>query len=215
MRRCFAERKLVNKKIGAPVIFSVALLLAGTGAALSYAQNSNKPMVYEDTIGGPRLLEEGQRPAMVHPTVEDMKKLNEKDARGQSRPGQAKPTRNLSYHGGTGGIGVEPTPRVYLILWGSQWTNNDPSGEAAILTNFYNGAGSSNWLNSVIQYCQGVAVGTVFCNGTATAAGNPPNILAGVWPDNGSAAPSSPSQSQIAQEAVRAAQQFGNTTAAS
>jgi serine protease len=127
--------------------------------------------------------------------------------------GGSSTSNNLSYHGGTGGIGVETTPKVYLVLWGSQWNSNDPSGEAAILTNFFNGAGSSSWLNSVTQYCQGVASGTVFCNGAGTAAGNPGGILGGVWSDNASAAPTRPRQSQLAAEAVRAAQHFGNTSA--
>ena len=38
-------------------------------------------------------------------------------------------------------------------------------------------------------------------------------MLAGMWYDNASAAPSRPKQSQLAAEAVRAAQHFGNTTA--
>jgi hypothetical protein len=38
-------------------------------------------------------------------------------------------TNNLSYRGGVGGIGVETAPKVYLVLWGSQWNGNDPSGE--------------------------------------------------------------------------------------
>jgi serine protease len=103
---------------------------------------------------------------------------------------------------------------VYLVLFGSQWSN-DPSGEATIVTNFLNGVGGSSWLNSVVQYCQGVATGTVFCNGAGQAAGNPRGILAGVWVDNGSLAPSRPSQSDLAAEAVAAAAHFGNTTASS
>jgi hypothetical protein len=100
-------------------------------------------------------------------------------------------------------------------LWGSQWTNGDPSGEATILENFFNGVGGSAWLNSVTQYCQGVANGTVNCNGAGTPAGNQPGIYATYWIDNASAAPSRPSQSQLAAEAVKAAIQFGNTTDAS
>ena len=125
------------------------------------------------------------------------------------------PSSDLTYHGGIGGIGVETAPKVYLVLWGSQWNNNDPSGEAGILQSFYTGVGGSSWLNSVTQYCQDVASGTVFCNGAGQAAGNPSSILAGVWADNGGTAPSRPRQSQLAAEAVRAAQHFGNTTAAS
>lgn len=122
-------------------------------------------------------------------------------------------TSNLSYHGGTGGIGVETAPKVYLVLWGSQWSN-DPSGESALLQSFFSNVGGSAWNNSVTQYCQAVASGTVFCNGAGQAAGNQTGILAGVWADSGRSAPSKPRQSQLAAEAVNAAQHFGNTTAA-
>lgn len=82
--------------------------------------------------------------AMVHATVEDAQRV-----RGAASP----PTSaragtsggNPSYHGGTGGIGVETAPKIYLVLWGSQWTNNDPSGEESILDNFYSNVGGSNW----------------------------------------------------------------------
>lgn len=125
----------------------------------------------------------------------------------------ASTTSNLNYHGGTGGIGVETAPKVYLVLWGSQWNNNDPSGESALLQSFYNGVGGSSWNNSVVQYCQGVATGTVFCNGAGTAAGNQTGIFAGFWADNTSSAPSKPRQSQLANEAVKAAGHFLNTSA--
>src|SRR5438309_463121 len=95
-------------------------------------------------------------------TVEDMTRFRE--ANPHARPGQvqaASTANDLSYHGGIGGIGVETAPRIYLVLWGSQWNNNDPSGEAAILENFYRGVGGSSWANSVTQYCQGVPSGTV------------------------------------------------------
>ena len=121
---------------------------------------------------------------------------------------------NLAYKGGVGGIGVETTPKVYLVLWGSQWSS-DPSGEAGIVQSFLSDVGGSSWLNSVTQYCQGVAVGTIFCGSSGQHAGNPAGIFAGTYNDNGSAAPSSPTQSQLAAEAVRAAGYFGNTTSSS
>jgi len=126
---------------------------------------------------------------------------------------------NLYYHGGIsdGGsvaIGVETTPKVYLVLWGSQWTNNDPSGEAAILQNFYSNVGKSAWNNTVTQYCQNVAIGSFSCT-SGQPAGNPSNLFGGVWSDSTTAAPSHPTQSQLAAEAVKAASHFGNTTAAS
>lgn len=121
---------------------------------------------------------------------------------------------NLTYHGGTSGIGVETgADRVYLVYWGSQWNGNDPSGEASIQQSFFKGVGGSSWNNSVTQYCEGVSSGTIFCNGAGTAATNPSGVLAGVWFDNASAAPSKPSQSQFASEAVNAAAHFGNTSA--
>jgi hypothetical protein len=145
--------------------------------------------------------------AVIHRTVEAVAKA--RASRG------AATTSNLTYHGGTGGIGVETAPKIYLVLWGSQWDNNDPSGETAILENFYHGIGASSWLNSVTQYCQGVTTGTTFCNGGGQPAGNQAGVFAGVWTDNASAAPSRPKQSQLAAEAVRAASHFGNTTAGS
>jgi serine protease len=125
----------------------------------------------------------------------------------------ARPTRtnNLMYGGGVGGIGVETAPKVYLVLWGSQWNNGDPSGESATLQSFFSHVGGSSWVNSVTQYCQGVGAGTVTCGSSGTHAGNGVT-LGPVWSDNTSAAPSSPSQSQLAAEAVRAAAHFGNTT---
>jgi serine protease len=174
-----------------------------------HAQAPREPMIYEGTAGGVRIIEEGQRPVIIHATVEDAQRAREYARKGGGGGG------NLSYHGGTGGIGVETAPRIYLVLWGSQWNNNDPSGEAAILESFYSGVGGSSWLNSVTQYCQGVPTGTVFCNGAGTPAGNQSNTFASVWADNASAAPSHPTQSQLAAEAVVAAAHFGNATASS
>ena len=194
----------------------LALLGLLAVSPLSNPQEPKVPMVYEGTVGGLRHLEEGQPPAMIHATVDDMKRFRE--ANPNARPGAVQPastSNDLFYHGGTGGIGVETAPKIYLVLWGSQWNNNDPSGEAAILENFYRGVGGSSWLNSVTQYCQGVATGTVACGTSGTPAGNQTGIFAGIWADNASSAPSKPRQSQLAAEAVRAAAHFGNTTAAS
>jgi len=161
--------------------------------------------------GGLKVIEMGQPPVSIHATLG-----SENAARGEAHGhGGGGGSNNLSYHGGLNGIGVETAPKIYLVLWGSQWNNNDPSGEAALLQAFYNGVGGSSWLNSVTQYCQGLAGGTIFCNGQGTPAGNQSGMLAGVWADNASAAPSRPTQSQLAAEAVNAAGHFGNTTATS
>jgi hypothetical protein len=148
--------------------------------------------------------------AVIHRTLQGQAQAH---AAGHGRPGGG--NNNLTYHGGVGGIGVETAPRVYVVFWGSQWNNNDPSGEAAIVRNFFSGVFGSSWLNSVTQYCQDVATGTVFCNGAGTAAGNQQGIFVNFWFDNGTAAPSRPSQSQLAAEAVSAAANFGNTTSSS
>ena len=195
--------------------FLIAVSLTMLASAAIGAQP--EPMVYEGAAGGVRFIEEGQPPVIIHPTVEGARQWREANPnwRNPAKTGGAGAVTNLSYHGGVGGIGVETAPKIYLVFWGSQWNNNDPSGEAATLESFVGGEGGSSWLNSVTQYCQGVASGTVFCNGAGTPAGNQANMLAGIWFDNASSAPGRPKQSQLAAEAVRAASHFGNTTAAS
>ena len=121
-------------------------------------------------------------------------------------------TSNLTYHGGSSGVETG-ADKVYLVYWGSQWNNNDPSGEASIQQSFFNHVGGSSWNNSVTQYCQGVASGTIFCGTSGTHATNPSGVLAGTWYDNAAAAPSSPSQAQLGAEAIAAAAHFGNTSA--
>ncbi len=193
-------------------IIVTAALLAASAAALAGAPAA--PKVYEGVAGGPRQIEEGQPMVIIHPTVEDAQRLRAAQA-GAAGAKASTTGGNLAYGGGTGGIGVETAPHIYLVFWGSQWNGNDPSGEAAILESFFAGIGGSSWFNSVTQYCQGVATGTVYCNGTGTAAGNQTGMYISYWYDNGSSAPTHPRQSQLASEAVRAAAHFGNTTAAS
>ena len=187
-------------------------LLIMTPFSVLHAQ---APESYENPNGGPRVIEPGQPPVMVHATVEAMAAARGNSAQSHGGTGSASTSNDLSYHGGSGGIGVETVPKLYLVLWGSQWNNNDPSGEEALLVSFYSGVGGSSWFNSVTQYCQGVPSSTVYCNGAGTAAGNQSGIFAGVWYDNGSAAPSHPRQSQLAAEAVKAATHFGNVNSAS
>ena len=196
--------------------FVLSLLGLLIACPLSRAQEPNaqdpnhqrQPMVYEGSPGGLRILEEGQPPAMIHATLDDMMRFRE--ANPHARPHAGGTPTNLSYHGGA----VETAPKVYLVLWGSQWNGNDPSGESGILQSFYQGAlSASPWLNSVTQYCQGVPTGTTNCAGLGGQAANSNGVLAGVWADNATAAPRSPRQSQFAAEAVRAAQHFGNSAA--
>ena len=201
----------MSRRVAVPrAVLCVLGLLLASGLSVVQAQSAAGITNSDGRAGGVRYIEDGMPPVVIHPTVEAARQARE--AAKPSRPGRG--SKNLSYHGGVGGIGVETAPHIYLVLWGSQWNNNDPSGEEAILHNFYSGAGGSSWLNSVTQYCQGVASGTVTCGSSGTHAGNQSGILVGAWYDNAVAAPSKPSQSQLAAEAVRAANFFGNTTAA-
>ncbi|HUX43657.1 MAG TPA: hypothetical protein VMV57_02805 [Terracidiphilus sp.] len=176
---------------------------------VGYAQH---PGSNNGVAGGVRYIEAGQPPVVIHATVQAAQQARE--ANGHSRPTK-NTSKNLSYHGGTGGIGVETAPKVYLVLWGSQWNSGDPSGEEALLVNFFKGIGGTTWAATNTQYCQGVASGTYFCGSSGTHVTNPSGIFVAAWYDNTTAAPSRPSQSQLAAEAVRAAAFFGNTTASS
>jgi len=148
---------------------------------------------------------------------------HENHPRGAPPTGGGSTSTLLNYHGGVsdgaaGAVGVETTPGVYLVFWGSQWSS-DPSGEATYVTNFLNGlyqsGGSTNdnWSPSTTQYCEGVASGASCSGGTFVTAPTKSPLL-GVWSDKGSAAPSKPRQSQLAGEAINAAAHFGNGTAA-
>lgn len=116
----------------------LAIAVVGLWSVVHAQQQSHQPMVYEGRAGGARLPEEGQPFAMVHPLVEDAERLR-KAEHGRPNVEAASTASDLSYRGGVGGIGVETAPKVYLVLWGSQWNGNDPSGEAAILQSFYLG----------------------------------------------------------------------------
>ncbi len=172
---------------------SLCLLMLVLASPLAVAQNRGRD-TKEDTeapVGGPRFLEPGQPAAVVHATVEDMdrfRKAHPNAPHGSTRTSTR--IRELSYYGGS--VGVETAPKIYLVFWGSQWINGDPSGEAATLEAFYNGVGGSAWANTVTQYCQGVAAGTVFCGSSGTPAANPVGVLTAYWYDNTSAAPSRP-----------------------
>ena len=194
-----------------------ACILAATTPIL-LAQGPPEPMNYDGAPGGVRVIEEGQPHVLVHSTVDAMEKYRAQDhgneghgAHGASQ--QAGTASNLSYHGGIGGVGVEPAPKLYLVVWGSQWNSHDPSSEITLLQSFFSSVGGSSWLHSVTQYCQGVASGTVFCS-SGTPAGSSVNF-AGTYYDTGSAAPTHPKQSQLAAEAERAAAHFGNTSTSS
>ena len=188
----------------AATILFFAAACRDTSPTVTTPQLVTDPSASMSATGEEHAAQEALDHAVIHQPVEA--------ARGS---GGGTPAGGLYYHGGVGGIGVESAPRIYLVVWGSQWRGNDPSGEVALLQAFYGGIGTSPWLNSVTQYCQGITSGSANCATATSFAGNPAGIFAGTLFDTSAAAPAKPTQSQIAAEAVRAAQLLGNTTAAS
>ncbi|MBO1415602.1 hypothetical protein [Streptomyces sp. FH025] len=111
---------------------------------------------------------------------------------------------------------VSPTPKVYLVFWGSQWSS-DPAGVATDMQNMFKGLYGSQdtWGTILSQYCEGVAKGTATCGTQGIHVQHPTSSpLAGVWFDNSAAEPASATAAQIAAEAGKAAAHFGNTTQA-
>ena len=119
-------------------------------------------------------------------------------------------TANLSYHGGA----IEAAAKVYIVYWGPQWANGFSTGgyssaqAQTYVQDFFGAVGGSSWANSTTQYCQGVGTGTTQCGSAGTHPSNPSNELAGTWNDT-SSVPSSPTQTQIANEAAALATHFG------
>ncbi len=119
-------------------------------------------------------------------------------------------TTNMTYHGGP----VETEPAVYISWWGPEWsagfsTGGYTSAQAqAYIANFFGNVGGSSWENINTQYCQGVPTGTINCGASGTHIQNLANQLKGTWNDP-SAVPSKPSQTDIANAALRLVQKVG------
>ena len=104
---------------------------------------------------------------------------------------------DLIYHGGnagSGAIGVETKPAVYLVYWGPQWargfTTADTDGKLyssktlqTYLDSFFGGVGGSPWANVQTQYCKDVLPGSTSCVGGTGFVTNPKDQLKGVWTD--------------------------------
>jgi hypothetical protein len=133
-------------------------------------------------------------------------------------------TSNDLVYGGGGSTGtISSQPAVYIVFWGSQWSQTDPY--ATYLQNFLKGLYTTgdSWTTVADQYCEGVSGGATSCPSGATHVGSPSgSLVKGVWWDN--ALPATPvttgllnfpTADTMAMEATAAAQHFGNTTAAS
>ena len=104
---------------------------------------------------------------------------------------------------------VQTDPRVYLVYWGSSWSSGgDPYGAMNRLYNFYSGVGGSSWGNVMTQYQQGCTPGTWNCTGAHV--GNPTGVLKYWWKDSSAITRVTPTHTDIANEAIRAARKFGD-----
>jgi serine protease len=167
------------------------------------------------------------------PTREALARMNQYWTLHAAKPGSSGSSKTLSYGGGVDGIGVTSgTPKVYLVVYGSQWGTagtdasgnmtftGDPVGAVPYLERLFKGLGTGGelWSGVMTQYCDGsgVATGATSCSSSAGHVGYPTNgAFAGIWYDNSVASPSNATGTQLAQEALNAAAHFGNTTAAS
>ena len=170
----------------------------------------------------------------IHPTVQGAFAARQKVAARKTLATNSNTT--LAFGGGVGGsngVGVmSGQAKVYLIFYGNQWGasgtdangyttfGNDSAGAGVAAQKMFKGIGTNGelWQAELTQWCDGtsVAVGATAC--PSQGANRIPyqqNILAGVWYDNAAASPAQATATDLANEAIKAAQHFGNTTAAS
>lgn len=214
-----AKRSLL-KTIAVTTLFAV-------GTAGAAASDSSVTNPYSPAYG------HGYRHGVV-PTRESLRNMNAFDAQHGSTTLLRTSSKTLSFGGGVDGIGVTSSqPRVYLVVYGSQWgtagtdahgnmtLSSDANGAVPYLQQLFKGLGTNNetWSGTVTQYCDGSLVGTgaTACPTGAPKVGYPSGgtAFAGIWYDNSVASPAQATGAQLAQEAINAAAHFGNTTAAS
>ncbi|HEY8012137.1 MAG TPA: PKD domain-containing protein, partial [Rudaea sp.] len=208
--------------IAAAVALTFGCLAVGTGFAAGNDENPYSPAAGHPYRHGPA------------PTQEAWQHMKEW-ATSHASPGGRTASKTLAYGGGVDGIGVTSgTPKVYLVVYGSQWgtigtdssgnvtLSNDAGGAVPYLQNVFKGVGTNNelWSGVMTQYCDGpgVATNATTCPSTgATHVGYPAptGAFAGIWYDNSVASPTQATALQLGQEAVKAATHFGNTTPAS
>jgi serine protease len=112
----------------------------------------------------------------------------------QAQMRKAPAVSGLDYHGGW----AFQTPHMYIIFWGYK-PGNDTDHVKALLTNYGKNVGGSALFNVVTQY---TGPGNV-------PIGNGPNQLIATWTDTQDAIPTSPSDAQVAAEAVKGMSVFG------
>jgi serine protease len=213
----------------------VALVGMTAGAALAAGAPAGGAANAPATAGG-----NPYSPAYGHPyrhgvipTLDVHQQMKEWAAKQNVGIQAATGPQTLSYGGGIGGVGVlSGQAKVYLIFYGTQWGTqstdangnlkftNDTAGAAGAAQQMFKGIGTGSelWSAELTQWCDGAGVssGAVAC--PASGASYIPyqqNIFAGAWYDNSVASPAAATAAQLANEAIKAAAHFGNTTAAS
>jgi serine protease len=140
-------------------------------------------------------------------------------------------SNDLVWHGGnvgSGAIGVETTPAVYLVYWGQEWAAGFQTADTDgtlyssktlqnYVNSFFTNVGGSPWADVQTQYCNVALPGATSCVGGSGFITNPRHQLKGVWTDP-TPVPSdivtlglaeNLVDDPIAAEAVRAAAHFG------
>jgi serine protease len=114
-------------------------------------------------------------------------------------------TDYMLYRGGP----VQITPRIYVVFWGNWSTANDSVNVAGQLYWFLKGVGGSAFNKTQTFYGQSCTVNTYSCPSTASYIQNSANQLKGYWYDS-SPVPTTPTQTDVQAEALRAASHFGD-----
>lgn len=130
--------------------------------------------------------------------------LEEQDERGESAPNTYS-TDYMLYRGGP----VQTSPRIYLIFWGDWTSTGDPYDVRSRLYSFLAGVGGSSFNQTQTQYAQGCYRNSYSCPSTAAFIQNTTNQLRNAWWDY-SYVPSTPTQTDVRNEALRAAARFGD-----
>jgi hypothetical protein len=99
---------------------------------LGFLISASLSLLYgQGSAGGARIIEKGQPPVVIHATVGDA--IAAREAHGPFGGGSS---TNLSYHGGTGGIGVETAPNGSSFPVQSLWSNAFNSGAGGCVVSY-------------------------------------------------------------------------------
>ena len=108
-------------------------------------------------------------------------------------------SQGVQYQGGP----VLVHPKVYLIFWGYK-TYGDPNKVASLLTDYVKAIGGSGHNNIYTQYYEELTAKKLYIT-------NQKAQLGGIWYDQTNPVPASPSDAQVAQEALAGASHFGGS----